>query len=67
MNGLVPEQIRLVWTLLCSTLLAIVAPTGTFLAALTLACMFNVWAGMRADGVSGCYKMIMNKRYPHNN
>lgn len=63
MDGMVPEQIRLVWTLLCSTLLAIVAPTGTFLAALTLACMFNVWAGMRADGVSviRCKKFSWDK------
>ena len=52
MNGLIPEQVRLIWTLLTSTLLAIVAPTGAFIGALTLASMFNVWAGMRADGVS---------------
>lgn len=52
MNELIPEQVRLLWTLLTSTLLAIVAPTGAFVGALTLASMFNVWAGMRADGVS---------------
>ena len=51
-NGMMQEQVRLMWTLLTSTILAIVAPTGSFLAALTLGCMFNVWAGMRADGVS---------------
>ena len=52
MNELIPEQVRMVCTLLTSTILAIVTPTGTFVAALTLASMFNVWAGMRADGVS---------------
>lgn len=52
MNELIPEQVRMVWTLLISTLLAIVSPTGAFVGALTLASMFNVWAGMRADGVS---------------
>lgn len=52
MNELIPEQVRMVWTLLTSTLLAIVTPTGAFMGALTLASMFNVWAGMRADGVS---------------
>lgn len=52
MNELIPEQVRLLCTLLTSTLLAIVAPTGAFVGALTLASMFNVWAGMRADGVS---------------
>ena len=50
-NGLIPEQVRLIWTLLTSTLLAIVAPTGAFVGALTLASMFYVWAGMRADRV----------------
>lgn len=52
MNELIPEQVRMVCTLLTSTILAIVTPTGNFVAALTLASMFNVWAGMRADGVS---------------
>lgn len=52
MYGFLPEQARIVWTLLCSTFLAIVAPTGLFMGALTMACMFNIWAGMRADGVS---------------
>ena len=52
MNELIPEQVRMVCTLLTSTILAIVTPTGTFVAALTLASMFHVWAGMRADGVS---------------
>lgn len=52
MNELIPEQVRMVCTLLTSTILAIVTPTGTFVGALTLASMFNVWAGMRADGVS---------------
>lgn len=51
-NGMMPEQVRALWTLLCSTILAILAPTGSFLVAMTLACMFNIWAGMRADGVS---------------
>lgn len=47
-----PDQIRALGTLLTSTLIAIVCPTANMMAALTLACMFNIWCGMRADGVS---------------
>lgn len=51
-NNFMPDQIRALGTLLTSTLIAIVCPTANMMAALTLACMFNIWCGMRADGVS---------------
>lgn len=51
-NNFMPEQIRAICTLIASTLAAIVSPTASMMTALTIACMFNIWAGMRADGVS---------------
>lgn len=51
-NNFMPEQMRAIATLIVSTLAAIVSPTASMMGALTIACMFNIWAGMRADGVS---------------
>lgn len=47
-----PEQVRAIGTLMVSTLAGIVSPTAGFMTALTIALVFNLWAGMRADGVS---------------
>lgn len=51
-NNFMPEQIRAIGTLIISTLAAIISPTASMMTALTIACMFNIWSGMRADGVS---------------
>lgn len=45
------EQLRLLVTIISSSLIAAIAPAGLFLLALSIAFGFNVWAGMRADGV----------------
>lgn len=62
-NNFMPEQIRAIGTLLLSTLAAIVCPTASMMGALTIACMFNVWCGMRADGVSviRCHRFSWGK------
>ena len=45
------DQMRLVFTTLLSTLAAYFTPTKGFLFALIIMFGFNIWAGMRADGV----------------
>lgn len=39
------------WNTLLCTLLAAVTPTAQFVTAVLIAAFFNVWCGMRADGV----------------
>ena len=39
------------WNLILCTLLAAVTPTVQFVTAVVVAAFFNVWCGMRADGV----------------
>ena len=39
------------WSFLTCAILAAVTPTGNFILAITIGCFFNVWCGMRADGV----------------
>lgn len=51
-SNFMPEQVRAIGTLMVSTLAGIVTPTAGFMTALTIALVFNLWAGMRADGVS---------------
>ena len=46
------DQMRLVFTTLLSTLAAYFTPTKGFLLALVIMFGFNIWAGMRADGIS---------------
>lgn len=46
------EQIRLMFITIMSPILAIFTPTKPFLIALIVCCGFNIWCGMRADGVS---------------
>lgn len=62
-NNFMPEQIRAFGTLFLSTLMAIVCPTASMMGALTIACMFNIWCGMRADGVSviRCHRFSWGK------
>lgn len=57
------EQLRLVCTIITSSLIAAVAPAGVFLLALSIAFGFNVWCGMRADGViiHNCDNFKMSK------
>ena len=50
-NILTLEQIRRLFVWVACSIMAIVAPTKGFVAALALAWAFNVWCGMRADGV----------------
>lgn len=45
------EQLRLIVVGAMSSLLAIITPTKGFIVALILMAGFNIWAGMRADGV----------------
>ena len=53
MNGLfTPDQLRIVAASAFSYMLAYVSPTGGFVFALVMFALFNVWCGMRADGVS---------------
>ena len=53
MNGLfTADQLRIIAASVCSYLLAYVTPTGGFILALVLFAGFNIWCGMRADGVS---------------
>ena len=46
------EQVRLVIISAISSLLAILTPTGGFVVALVIGFGFNIFCGMRADGVS---------------
>lgn len=53
MNNVISlEQVRLVLVTLVSTLLSFYTPTKGFLLSLVLCFAFNIWCGMRADGVS---------------
>ena len=45
------EQLRMIVVGCISALLAIVTPTRGFILALVLMCGWNIWCGMRADGV----------------
>ena len=45
------EQLRMIVVGAVSSLLAIITPTKGFMLALVLMCGFNLWCGMRADGV----------------
>ena len=45
------ETLRLFASVIVSSLLAAITPAGGFLVALTVAFGFNIWCGMRADGV----------------
>lgn len=47
-----PDQLRTVAASALSYLLAYVTPAGGFVLALVLFAGFNIWCGMRADGVS---------------
>lgn len=55
------DQMRLVFTTFLSTLAAYFSPTKGFLLALVIMFGFNIWAGMRADGVS----IVRCKNYSH--
>lgn len=55
------DQLRLVFTTLLSTLAAYFSPTKGFLLALVIMFGFNIWAGMRADGVT----IVRCKNYSH--
>ena len=46
------EQMRMIIVTVLSSLLAILTPMKGFVEALVLVWAFNVWSGMRADGVS---------------
>lgn len=46
------EQIRMMVTTILSGVIAYFAPTHGFMVALALFFAFNIWCGMRADGVS---------------
>lgn len=66
LNILTWEQIRrfVVW-ILCS-IAAAVSPTGGFVTALVLTWAFNVWCGMRADGVTNIRcKNFSWKKFAH--
>ena len=56
------DQMRLVFTTLLSTLAAYFTPTKGFLFALIIMFGFNIWAGMRADGVHVSLKRIGTNR-----
>lgn len=45
------EQLRIIVVGAVSSLLAIITPTKGFMIALIIMCGFNIWCGMRADGV----------------
>ena len=55
------DQMRLVFTTLLSTLASYFTPTKGFLFALIIMFGFNIWAGMRADGVT----IVRCKNYSH--
>ena len=46
------EQWRLIFTTITSPILAYLTPTSGFVWALIIMFAFNIWAGMRADGVT---------------
>lgn len=46
------DQIRIIFVSMFSSLLAYLTPTKGFLIALIIMFGFNIWCGMRADGVS---------------
>ena len=46
------DQIRVICVSLFSSILAYLTPTKGFLIALAIMFAFNIWCGMRADGVS---------------
>ena len=46
------DQIRIIFVSMFSSLLAYLTPTKGFLIALVIMFGFNIWCGMRADGVS---------------
>lgn len=46
------QGIKSLWTYIACTLLAAVTPTQQFVGAVILMCFFNIWCGMRADGVT---------------
>lgn len=52
MNSLNFEHIRLITTTIISPIIGLCAPTIGFIYALVIMFAFNIWAGMRADGVS---------------
>lgn len=52
MEKIAIENLRLVLTAMVSTIFAIVLPTKGFLVGLIIMFGFNIWAGMRADGVA---------------
>lgn len=45
------EQLRMIVVGSMSTILAIITPTKGFIVSLIIMCGFNIWCGMRADGV----------------
>lgn len=57
------EQARMIAVSIFSTVMAFISPTTNFLLALVLSCAFNIWAGMRADGVTiiGCKNFSIKK------
>lgn len=46
------EQLRILFISVCSPILAFFTPTKGFVYALIIMFAFNIWCGMRADGVS---------------
>ena len=46
------DQIRIIFVSMFSSLFAYLTPTKGFLIALVVMFGFNIWCGMRADGVS---------------
>lgn len=59
------QGIRSMWAYLGCSLLAAVTPTKQFVAAIVLMCFWNIWCGMRADGVtnfSACNKNFSWKK-----
>ena len=52
MNNINFEQIRLVFISTLSPVVGVLTPTMGFIYALVIMFAFNIWAGMRADGVS---------------
>lgn len=46
------EHARAIFAVTTSSLLAAVTPTSQFMLSLAITCAFNIWCGMRADGVS---------------
>ena len=65
MNGIIVngEHIRAVATGFLAPVFAAIMPTNKFVVALILVASFNIWAGMRADGVVifRCKKFSMKK------